>query len=239
MKSPHLRHHQARSQNKGLYRARWLQTTPLWWQAARAGRGQLSTKLQAGFFADEDFLGFWTVNAHLRRCTGCTPRKPSSRNGEAINRGDCAHQPPHHLSCSDLGRTQNAGPTNSVPLRTSWVPEPEWLSTWEVGSLGPASDGSRWSNIEPEQCGQEGHRRREQGQAQCGWDTVSTCQCYLFAASLPLHSATEQVSLKKCPPSPSLCQGRNQTLKRPANRRSQNRGNCLGSDRCNKLKPCC
>ena len=37
-----------------------------------------------------------------------------------------------------------------------------------------------------------------------GWDTASTRQCYLFAASLPPHSATEQVSLKKtvhhCPP---------------------------------------
>ena len=39
--------------------------------------------------------------------------------------------------------------------------------------------------------------RCERGQAQCGYGTVSTCQCYLFAASLPPHSATEQVSLKK------------------------------------------
>ena len=37
----------------------------------------------------------------------------------------------------------------------------------------------------------------EQRQAQRGWDTASTRQCYLFAASLPPHSATEQVSLKK------------------------------------------
>ena len=40
------------------------------------------------------------------------------------------------------------------------------------------------------------------GQAQCGWDTASTRQCYLSAASLPPHSTTEQVSLKKCPPPP-------------------------------------
>ena len=39
--------------------------------------------------------------------------------------------------------------------------------------------------------------RREWGQAQCGRDTTSTHQCYLFAASLPPHSVTEQVSLKK------------------------------------------
>ena len=57
-----------------------------------------STKLQAGFVANQGFLGFRTVNicregcsqssapqnrhtAHLRRYTGCTPRKPSGRNG--------------------------------------------------------------------------------------------------------------------------------------------------------------
>ena len=67
---------------------------------------------------------------------------------------------------------------------------------------GPASDGSQQSNLEPEQCGQRGQTPRERGQAHCGWEPASTCQCYLFAASLPPHSATEQVSLKKCPPPP-------------------------------------
>ena len=38
-----------------------------------------------------------------------------------------SRQTPHHLSCSDLGRAQNAGPTESVPLRTTRVPEPERL----------------------------------------------------------------------------------------------------------------
>ena len=37
------------------------------------------------------------------------------------------NQTPHHLSCWDLGRTQNAGPTESAPLRTTRVPEPERL----------------------------------------------------------------------------------------------------------------
>ena len=32
---------------------------------------------------------------------------------------------------------------------------------------------------------------------QCGRDTASTRQCYLLAVSLPPHSTTEQVSLKK------------------------------------------
>jgi len=36
---------------------------------------------------------------------------------------------------------------------------------------------------------------------------------------------------KKCHPTAPLCQGRNQTLKRPANRRSYNTGNHLGSYR--------
>ena len=40
-----------------------------------------STKLQAEFVANQDFLGFWTVNICLRRCAGCTPRKPSGRDG--------------------------------------------------------------------------------------------------------------------------------------------------------------
>ena len=38
-----------------------------------------------------------------------------------------ARQTPHHLSCSDLRRAQNTGPTEPVPLRTTRVPEPERL----------------------------------------------------------------------------------------------------------------
>ena len=41
----------------------------------------------------------------------------------------------------------------------------------------------------------------------------------LFAASLPPHSVTEQEP-KKVSTTAHLCQGGNQTLKRPANRRS-------------------
>ena len=72
VKSPNLRHHQACSQNKGLSRA----LLPL--EIGRRGqpepeggnhrpREALSTKLQAGFIANQDFLGFWTVNIFLRR----------------------------------------------------------------------------------------------------------------------------------------------------------------------------
>ena len=58
-------------------------------------------------------------------------------------------------------------------------------------------DGSWWSNLEPEQCGQGGYTCHEQGRPSVSEGTASTHQCYLFAASLPPHSATEQVSLKK------------------------------------------
>ena len=46
---------------------------------------------------------------------------------EVISHSDRDHQTPHHLSCSDLGKAQNAGPTESVPLRTTRVPEHEQL----------------------------------------------------------------------------------------------------------------
>ena len=149
MKSPNLRHHQARSQNKVLSRASRLRTctSPARDRqagAARTGRGQLrpreasSTKLQASFIANQDFLQFWTVDirmegcsqrsvpqkkhmAHLRRCTHCPPRKPSDwdRGGDKTQPptgGDCARRGPGHLSCLDLGRAQSTGPTESVPL---------------------------------------------------------------------------------------------------------------------------
>ena len=160
MKSSNLRHCQARSQNKGLSRASRLGTGPSpardrQVRAARAGRGQSgpreasSTKLQAGFIANQDFLGFWTVDirredrslrsvpqkrhsAHLRSRVGCTPRKPSGwdEGGDKTQPptgGDCAHQAPGHLSCSDLGQAQNAGPTKSAPLWSIQEPELERL----------------------------------------------------------------------------------------------------------------
>ena len=65
-KSPNLRHHQARSQNKGLSRASQLWTGPSPLETGRRGqpepegdncgpREASSTKLQAGFIANQDF----------------------------------------------------------------------------------------------------------------------------------------------------------------------------------------
>ena len=96
------------------------------------------------------------------------------------------------LSYSDLGRAQNAVLTESVPLRATWAPNLSGLDRGGARSLGPASDGSQLSIVEPQR-----FVHREKGQVQQGWDTVCTRQCYLFAASPPpLHSATELVSLK-------------------------------------------
>ena len=68
-----------------------------------------------------------------------------------------------HLSYSVLGRAQNAVPTESAPLKATCMLNLSGLDWGDVGSLGPASDSSRWSNVEPEQ-----FVRWEQGQAQRG-----------------------------------------------------------------------
>ena len=115
----------------------------------RGPREASYTKLQAAFLDNQDFLGFWTVNihreggsqrsasqkrhtAHLRRCTCCTPRKPSGWDrgedkSQPSTEGYYVHQGPGHLSCSDLGWAQNAGPTKSAPLWSTQEHEPERL----------------------------------------------------------------------------------------------------------------
>ena len=133
------------------------------------------------------------------------PENRAAGTGEVISLNNRARQTPHHVSCLDLGRAQNAGPTESVPLRTIRVPEPEWLRPGRCKKPRAGLGRFRWSNLEPEQCGQGGYMRHEREQAQCGWDTASTRQCYLFAASLPPHSTTEQVSLKKSVHHHPLC----------------------------------
>ena len=99
--------------------------------------------------ANQVFLGSWMADvhqegrsqrsalqrrhiAHLRQRSCCTPRKPSSwdHEGDKMHRstwGECAHQAPVYLSCLDLGRAKNAGPTESVPLWSTQEPEPEQL----------------------------------------------------------------------------------------------------------------
>ena len=52
-----------------------------------------------------------------------------------------------HLSYSDLG-----GPTESAPLRATCALSLSGLDWGGACSLGLASDGSWWSNVEPERC---------------------------------------------------------------------------------------
>ena len=69
--------------------------------------------------------------AHLRQHDCCASRKPSGwdwgGNKTHCTWEECAHQVPSCLGCSDLGRAQNAGPTESAPLWNTREPEPEWL----------------------------------------------------------------------------------------------------------------
>ena len=67
-----------------------------------------------------------------RRRAHCTPRKPNGwdSGGDKSHPStgdDYAHQGSGHLSCSDLERVQNAGPTKSAPLWSIREPEPERL----------------------------------------------------------------------------------------------------------------
>ena len=93
-----------------------------------------------------------TERSHLRCRSCCAPRKPSGWDwgGDKTHRltwGECTHQTPGHLSCSDLGRAQNAGPSESAPLWSTQVPEPERLRPGKGIQPRPALESCRaiWS----------------------------------------------------------------------------------------------
>ena len=90
------------------------------------------------------------------------PENQLAGTGEAISGSNRACQTPGHLSCSDLERAQNAGRTESKYLTLSG------LDLESAYNKGPASDRSRQSNLEPEQCRLGKHTCHEQGQTQCG-----------------------------------------------------------------------
>ena len=145
------------------------------------------------------------VNIHLRRCACCTPRKPSGRDGAGDKLQQLCSTNTWSPELLRPGKGTNTGPTKYVPLWSTRVPEPERL---RPGKCIQPRAGLRQFQVEQElklelkQCRQGKHTRREWGQTQCGWDSASTRQCYLFAVFLPPHSTTEQASLKKCPPPP-------------------------------------
>ena len=136
------------------------------------------------------------------------------------------------------------GHKTQAKLRLHLYGIPKYLNLrgLDLGSTynpGPASDCSQQSNLEPKQCRQRKHTHRERGQTQCGWDTESTRQCYLFAVFLPPHGTTEQLSLKKCSPLPPCVRAEIRHRRdQQAEEAKTNRGNHLGSDRCNRLKLC-
>ena len=143
-------------------------------------------------------------------------------------------------------QTWDGHKTQAQPsLRLCGVPKNLNLNGLDLGSAynpGPASDSSRQSNLEPEQCRLGKHTHCEWGKTQCGWITLSTCQWYLFAVFLPPQSTTEQVSLKKKwppPPTPPCVRvGIRHWRDQQAEEAKINRENHFGSDRCNRLKPC-
>ena len=148
------------------------------------------------------------------------PENRAAGTGEAVSRSNGARQTLHHLSCSDLGRAQNAGPTESAPLRTTRVPEPERLRPGRCmqprAGLGwfPAEQPRAWAVWA--------------GRAHVLWVgavPVWPRHCkhrpvFLVSSVPPFPQRNWTSEPEKVSTTAPLCQGGNQTLKRPANRRS-------------------
>ena len=154
--------------------------------------------------------------------------------------GQCTHQAPGHLSCLDLERAQN--------IQSIWICA--LAEHWE--RLSPGKCVKRRAHLgyypcraplSPSSMDLRSTCYLERWQTQCGPSTMSMrpCQQYLFAVSLPPYKTTEKVSLNKWPPSPPCVREEIrhwrdlQTEEAKINREV---GNCSGSDRCNRLKPC-
>ena len=147
--------------------------------------------------------------AHLRRCSHCAPGKPSNqdRGGDKMHRPtqvESTHQASGRLSCSNLGRAQNAGPTKVVLLWSTQEPEPERLrpakctqpralfrqfpcrATWSLSSVDRESTHT-WAEANPmwpRHCKHSPHM-----------PVIFVCSV------LPPRTTTEQVSPNKWPPS--------------------------------------
>ena len=140
----------------------------------------------------------------LRRTRGTNRPGPGRWLRHTDHLGQCTCQAPGHLSCLDLGRAQNAHPTDSVPLWSTQ--EPEQLRPGKFpkrkAHFGQYPCRAPWSlsSVDP---GSTCHL--ELWQTKCGPYTVNilhTCQRNLFALSLPPYNTTEQMSLNKWPPLP-------------------------------------
>ena len=161
------------------------------------------------------------VNICLRNvCQLYTQKTEQQGWGEVISHSHRAPQTPHHLSCSDLGRAQNTGSTESVPLRITAVPEPEQL---RPGRCMQPRAGLGWFPSEQPRAWTVWAGRAHAPWAGAGpvWLRHFEHMPVLFVSSIPPSPQRNWTSEpKKCPPPPTLCQSGNQTLKRPAKRKS-------------------
>ena len=142
-------------------------------------------------------------------------------------RGECARQAPGFLSCSSQGRHKT-----QAQLSPSFCGEPEnWNHT-------PCRARSLESSLEPEQYRQGKHPPRVGANPvwpeHCRSSPHTPVTFVCSAPPSPKHRWTREPEQETT--SARLCQGGNQTLKRPANRSQINKGNCFRSHRCNRLK---
>ena len=152
------------------------------------------------------------------------PENRAAGTGEAISCSDHTLQTPHQPSCSDLGRAQNTGPMESVPLRTTWVTEPERLGP---GRCMQPRAGLGWLPAKQPRAWAVWAGRVHTLWAGAGPVWLRHCEHtpVLTLCSIPPSpqcdwtNEPKEKKREKVPTTPSsLCQGRNQTLKRPANR---------------------
>ena len=138
------------------------------------------------------------------------PENQAAGTGEAISHRDHARQTPGHLSCSDLGRTQNAGPTESAPLRATWVPESEQLRP--VRCMQPRASLGRFLVVEQPRSWAVWAGKAHMPWAGPGpvWPRHCEHTPVLFVCSVPPSSQSNWTSEpKKVSTTAPLCQGRN------------------------------
>ena len=139
--------------------------------------------------------------AHVRQRSCCAPGNQVAGTREVIRGtaclGECTHQPPGRMSCSDLGRAQNTDPTESVPLWSTREPESQQFRPGKCmkhrACFGQFPCRTTWK---PDQCRPGKHTHHEQGQTQCGPDTASTphtCHGISLQCSSP-HPSTAQLN---------------------------------------------
>ena len=143
-----------------------------------------------------------------RRTRPASPETGWDRGGEKAHhtRGECAHQAPGCLSCSDRGRHKMQ---TQPSLHFCGVPENLNLSGLGLGSArnsGPAPWRAAWSPSSVD--GESTHALSGGKPSVAGTLRVLPTQASEICLQRPPpRSTTEQVNLNKRPPPPSKCQG--------------------------------